>query len=61
MDLGLLYRALNGHQVDMAAGNSTDGPIQAFGLAMLTDDRHYFPRTTPCLWCVSSPSTGGRG
>ncbi len=43
MDLGLLYRALNGHQVDMAAGNSTDGPIQAFGLAMLTDDRHYFP------------------
>ena len=43
MDLGLLYRALNGHQVDMAAGNSTDGPIQAFGLTMLIDDRHYFP------------------
>jgi osmoprotectant transport system substrate-binding protein len=43
MDLGLLYRALNGHQVDMAAGNSTDGPIQAFGLTMLTDDKHYFP------------------
>jgi osmoprotectant transport system substrate-binding protein len=43
MDLGLLYRALNGHQVDMAAGNSTDGPIQAFGLTILTDDKHYFP------------------
>ncbi len=43
MDLGLLYRALNAHQVDMAAGNSTDGPIQAFGLTILTDDRHYFP------------------
>lgn len=43
MDLGLLYRALNAHQVDIIAGNSTDGPIKAFGLAVLTDDRHYFP------------------
>lgn len=43
MDLGLLYRALNAHQVDMIAANSTDGPIQAFGLAVLEDDRHYFP------------------
>jgi osmoprotectant transport system substrate-binding protein len=43
MDLGLLYRALNADQLDMAAGNSTDGPIQALGLTILTDDRHYFP------------------
>jgi osmoprotectant transport system substrate-binding protein len=43
MDLGLLYRALNAHQVDMIAANSTDGPIQAFGLTALNDDRHYFP------------------
>lgn len=43
MDLGLLYRALNAHQVDMVAGNSTDGPIQAFGLTVLQDDKHYFP------------------
>jgi osmoprotectant transport system substrate-binding protein len=43
MDLGLLYRALNEHQVDMIAGNSTDGPIQAFGLVALEDDKHYFP------------------
>ena len=43
MDLGLLYRALNAHQVDMIAGNSTDGPIQAFGLTVLDDDKHYFP------------------
>ncbi len=43
MDLGLLYRALNAHQVDMIAANSTDGPIQAFGLVALQDDRHYFP------------------
>ncbi len=43
MDLGLLYRALNAHQVDVVAGNSTDGPIQAFGLTVLEDDKHYFP------------------
>ncbi len=43
MDLGLLYRALNAHQVDIIAGNSTDGPIQAFGLTVLADDKHYFP------------------
>jgi len=43
MDLGLLYRALNAHQVDMIAANSTEGPIQAFGLTALQDDRHYFP------------------
>jgi osmoprotectant transport system substrate-binding protein len=43
MDLGLLYRALNAHQVDMIAANSTDGPIQAFGLTALADDKRYFP------------------
>jgi len=43
MDLGLLYRALNAHQVDMIAANSTDGPIQALGLTALEDDKHYFP------------------
>jgi osmoprotectant transport system substrate-binding protein len=43
MDLGLLYRALSAHQVDMIAANSTDGPIRAFGLVALEDDRHYFP------------------
>jgi osmoprotectant transport system substrate-binding protein len=43
MDLGLLYRALEAHQVDMIAANSTDGPIEALGLAVLQDDRHYFP------------------
>jgi len=43
MDLGLLYRALNAHQVDMIAANSTDGPIQAYGLTDLEDDKHYFP------------------
>jgi len=43
MDLGLLYRALEAHQVDMIAGNSTDGPIEALGLTVLEDDKHYFP------------------
>jgi len=43
MDLGLLYRALADKQVDLVAGNSTDGPIQALDLWVLEDDRHYFP------------------
>jgi osmoprotectant transport system substrate-binding protein len=43
MDLGLLYRALSNDQVDMVAGNSTDGPIRALGFVVLEDDRHYFP------------------
>jgi len=43
MDLGLLYRALVEKQVDMVAGNSTDGPIRALGFVVLEDDRHYFP------------------
>jgi len=43
MDLGLLYRALSVGQVDMVAGNSTDGPIRALGFQVLADDRHYFP------------------
>jgi osmoprotectant transport system substrate-binding protein len=43
MDLGLIYRALLDHQVDIVAGNSTDGLIDSLGLVALTDDRHYFP------------------
>jgi osmoprotectant transport system substrate-binding protein len=43
MDLGLLYRVLNQNQVDIIAGNSTDGPIKAFHLTVLQDDKHYFP------------------
>ena len=43
MDLGLLYPALESHQVDLIAGNSTDGLIAALGAAVLEDDRHYFP------------------
>jgi osmoprotectant transport system substrate-binding protein len=43
MDLGLLYRALAAKQVDIVAGNSTDGPIRALGFRVLEDDKHYFP------------------
>ena len=43
MDLGLIYRALVDHQVDIVAGSSTDGLIDSLGLVALADDRHYFP------------------
>lgn len=43
MDLGLIYRALADHKVDIVAGNSTDGLIDALHLVPLADDRHYFP------------------
>jgi osmoprotectant transport system substrate-binding protein len=43
LDLGLIYRALVEKKVDIVAGNSTDGLINALGLVALQDDRHYFP------------------
>jgi len=43
MDLSLSYQALAGGQVDLIAGNSTDGLIDKLGLHQLEDDRHYFP------------------
>jgi osmoprotectant transport system substrate-binding protein len=43
MDLGLLYRALVDHQVDIVAGNSTDGLIDSLHLVALEDNLHYFP------------------
>jgi osmoprotectant transport system substrate-binding protein len=43
MDLGLLARALRDHQIDIAAGNATDGLIPTLDLFVLDDDRHYFP------------------
>ena len=43
MDLGLTYRALADGEVDLIAGDSTNGLIPALQLQMLQDDRHYFP------------------
>jgi osmoprotectant transport system permease protein len=43
MDLSLTYRALASKQVDLIAGNSTDGLIDKLDLFQLEDDKHYFP------------------
>jgi len=43
MDLGLIYRAMVDKKVDIVAGNSTDGLIDALHLVPLVDDKHYFP------------------
>jgi osmoprotectant transport system permease protein len=43
MDLSLTYRALQSGELDLIAGNSTDGLISALDLTHLEDDRRYFP------------------
>ncbi|MDQ6664773.1 MAG: ABC transporter substrate-binding protein [Acidobacteriota bacterium] len=43
MDLGLLYQGLKQKQVDMVAGNATDGLLSILPVKVLGDDRHYFP------------------
>jgi len=43
LDLGLTYRALADGKIDVIAGNSTDGQLDALHLVALADDRHYFP------------------
>ncbi len=53
MDLGLLYKALEQGQVDMVAGNSTDGQLSQKEFVVLEDDRHYFP-PYEAAWVVRS-------
>jgi osmoprotectant transport system permease protein len=43
MDLSLTYRALQSGELDIIAGNSTDGLIAALDLVQLNDNRRYFP------------------
>ena len=43
MDLSLTYIALSSREVDLIAGNSTDGRIATLDLFQLADDRRYFP------------------
>lgn len=43
MDLSLTYRALQSGELDIIAGNSTDGLIAALDLYQLADDKLYFP------------------
>jgi osmoprotectant transport system substrate-binding protein len=49
MDLGLLYRALDQHQIDIAAASSTDGLLTSGRYAILADDRHAFPPYQACF------------
>lgn len=43
MDLSLTYIALVSNEVDLIAGNSTEGRLATLDLVQLEDDRHYFP------------------
>lgn len=43
MELGLVYRALADGQIDVTAGNATDGQIDELDLVRLDDDRSFFP------------------
>jgi glycine betaine/choline ABC-type transport system substrate-binding protein len=43
MDLSLTYIALVSNQLDLIAGNSTEGRLATLDLFQLEDDRHYFP------------------
>jgi osmoprotectant transport system permease protein len=44
LDHGIAYEALAGGQVDVIDIYSTDAKIGQYGLAVLADDRNYFPR-----------------
>ena len=43
MDLSLTYIALASKQIDLIAGNSTEGRLATLDLVQLQDDRRYFP------------------
>jgi len=43
MEFSLTYIALSSGKVDLIAGNSTEGRIEALDLRQLIDDRRYFP------------------
>jgi osmoprotectant transport system permease protein len=43
MDLSLTYRALASRELDLIAGNETDGLISTLDLFQLADDKHFFP------------------
>lgn len=46
MDPGLIYTALRNAQAYAGLVYTTDGRLEAFGLALLEDDRHFFPDYT---------------
>ena len=55
MDLGLLYKALEQQQVNMVAGNATDGQLSVLDVLVLRDDKRYFP-PYDCALAVRSES-----
>lgn len=55
MDLGLLYKALEQQQVNMVAGNATDGQLSVLDVLVLGDDKQYFPPYN-CALAVRSES-----
>jgi osmoprotectant transport system permease protein len=44
LDHGLAYEALTAHQIDAIDLYTTDAKITRYGIQVLQDDRHYFPR-----------------
>jgi glycine betaine/choline ABC-type transport system substrate-binding protein len=55
MDLGLLYKALEQREVNMVAGNTTDGQLSVLDVLVLGDDKQYFP-PYDCALAVRSES-----
>ena len=49
MDLGLLYTALLGKQVSLAAANTTDGLLNKLDVKVLRDDKRAFPPYQACV------------
>jgi osmoprotectant transport system permease protein len=43
IDTNIAYKALAEHELDVAAGNSTDGRIDAYKLTEMRDDKNFFP------------------
>ncbi|WLV23923.1 osmoprotectant ABC transporter substrate-binding protein [Aciduricibacillus chroicocephali] len=43
MQIGLVYQALKNHKMDVVLAYSTDGRIPAYNLALLKDDKRFFP------------------
>ena len=50
LDHGLAYEAIAQKQVDVIDIYSTDAKIDRYGLTVLADDRHYFPRYDAVLF-----------
>ena len=49
MDIGITYVALDKGQVDVAMVYSTDGLLKKYNLAVLDDNKHFFPIYNPAL------------